>query len=72
MEKNYNKHQIASRAKCQTENLAAITHRPGSFYIREAFSQYMDDLEDKYISLERITSPNRKLLTTQEVLKDLQ
>lgn len=53
------------------ENLAAITHRPKSFYIREALSRYIEDLEDGYIALERISSPKRKLLTTEEVLKEL-
>ena len=53
------------------ENLSLITHRPKSFYIKQALYQYMDDLEDGYIALERISNPNRKILTTKEVLKEL-
>jgi len=51
--------------------LAEITHRPKSFYIREAIKQYLEEMEDHYIALERITNSKRKLLTTEEVLKDL-
>lgn len=52
-------------------NLSAITHRPKSFYIREALKQYLEDMEDGYIALERIANPKRKLLTTDELLKKL-
>jgi len=54
------------------ENLAALTHRPKSFYIREALSQYLEDLEDGYIALERLSRPKRKELSTTEVLQALE
>jgi len=53
------------------KRLCIITHRSKSFYIREALLKYIDDMEDLYISLERIASPQRKFLTTEEVLKKL-
>ena len=59
----------------ETENrlirLSQITHRPKSFYIKKAIEQYLEDFEDGYLALERISSPNRQVLTTDEVLKEL-
>jgi len=52
--------------------LSAMTHRPKSFYIREAITQYLEDMEDLYISLDRMTNKNRNLLTTEEILKKLE
>lgn len=52
--------------------LAAVTHRAKSFYIREAIKQYLDDMEDAYIALDRITKPNRKMLSTEQVLEELE
>ena len=54
------------------ENLASLTHRPKSFYIREALSQYLEDLEDGYIALERLSRPKRKEISTTEVLQALE
>ena len=51
--------------------LAKFTNRPKSFYIREAIKRYLEDMEDIYLSLERMTNPKRKLLTTDEILKKL-
>jgi predicted DNA-binding protein len=48
--------------------LSQITERPKSFYIRKASNI---DFEDGYIALERISNPNRQILTTDEVLKEL-
>ncbi len=52
--------------------LSALTHRPKSFYIKEALSRYLEDMEDTYIALERISAPKRKVLSTKEVLKILE
>ena len=38
------------------------------FYIKKAFSKYLDRL-DLYISLKRISNPNRKTITTEELVK---
>lgn len=52
-------------------HLSELTHRPKSFYIKQALTQYLDDLEDGYIALERITKKDRKLLSSREVLERL-
>lgn len=51
--------------------LSQITERPKSFYIRKAIEQYLEDFEDGYIAIERISNPNRQILTNDEVLKEL-
>ena len=63
--------RLPADIEIRLNNLSAITHRPKSFYIREAIKQYLEDMEDGYIALERIANPNRKFLTNKQVLKEL-
>lgn len=51
--------------------LCAVTRRSKSFYIKDALREYLDDLEDAYIALERITKPKRKFLSSKDVLAGL-
>jgi RHH-type rel operon transcriptional repressor/antitoxin RelB len=51
--------------------LADKTQRPKSFYVKEALERYMEDMEDTFISLDRIARPNRKSLSSEEVLSRL-
>ena len=51
--------------------MSVITHRPKSFYIREAIKQYLEDMEDGYLALERVVNPKRKLFATEQLLKQL-
>jgi RHH-type rel operon transcriptional repressor/antitoxin RelB len=51
--------------------LAAITKRSKSFYVKEALEMHMDNLSDIYTALDRISDPNRVLLSTEELLKGL-
>ncbi|MFO0389193.1 MAG: ribbon-helix-helix protein, CopG family [Alphaproteobacteria bacterium] len=53
------------------DQLCALTKRSKSFYIKEALTHYLEDIADGYIALDRISRPNRKLLTTKELLKEL-
>jgi len=55
----------------QLEHLCAITKRSKSFYIKEALTRYMEDMSDYFVALDRISRPNRKFLTTKELLKEL-
>ncbi len=56
----------------QLEQLCAITKRSKSFYIKEALSNYLADIADQYIAVDRISRPKRKLLSTKEVIKELE
>jgi RHH-type rel operon transcriptional repressor/antitoxin RelB len=51
--------------------LSDKTQRPKSFYIKEALERYMEDMEDTFIALDRISKPNRKLLNSEELLSKL-
>lgn len=53
------------------EELAKITHRSKSFYIREALKAYLEDLEDYYISLERLAQKDAKRYTIKEAKEKL-
>jgi len=51
-------------------NLAMKTGRTKTFYAREAIMNYLDDIEDIYISTERLKNPG-KCYTQAEVEKAL-
>lgn len=42
-------------------HLAKVTGRTKTFYAREAIMQYLDDLEDEYMSVERLHHPGKRL-----------
>lgn len=56
----------------QLEQLCELTKRSKSFYIKEALTSYLEDIADQYIAIDRISRPKRKLLSTKEVLKELE
>ena len=49
------------------ERLARSTHRPKSFFVREALNHYLEDMEDYYDVLKRVNDPQRKLITLEEL-----
>jgi RHH-type transcriptional regulator, rel operon repressor / antitoxin RelB len=51
-------------------DLATKTGRTKTYYAREAILEYIDDLEDIYLVLDRIKKPGRRM-TMEEVEKDL-
>lgn len=51
--------------------LAEVTQRSKSFYIKEALEQYLEEIEDYYLALERTRKPKRKYLTGKELLQKL-
>jgi RHH-type rel operon transcriptional repressor/antitoxin RelB len=53
------------------EELAKLTHRSKSFYIREALNAYLEDIEDYYISLERLARKDAKRYTIEEAKEKL-
>ncbi|MDA8169344.1 MAG: ribbon-helix-helix domain-containing protein [Nitrospiraceae bacterium] len=52
-------------------NLAKKTHRPKSFYMREALEEYLEEYEDAFLALDRLNAKNAKYLSTQEMEKRL-
>ena len=54
------------------ERLAKSTRRPKSFFIKEALSNYLDDMEDYYEVLKRKNDKERNLITLEELEKALE
>ena len=50
--------------------LAAKTGRTKTFYAKEAILEYMDDIEDKYLAINRIENPGKRW-TLDELEQDL-
>ena len=50
--------------------LAAKTGRSKTYYAREAILEYLDDMEDIYLVLDRLENPGRRM-TMEEVEKEL-
>lgn len=63
--------RLPETLEMRLEHLAMATKRSKSFYIKEAVTQYLDDMEDAYTALERITQPKRKFYASAEVLKKI-
>ena len=40
--------------------LAAKTGRTKTFYAKEAILEYMDDMEDKYLAINRLENPSKR------------
>jgi RHH-type rel operon transcriptional repressor/antitoxin RelB len=53
------------------DELSRKTHRPKGYYVRELLMEYLDDLEDGYLALERINDPKAKYVSHEEVKKSL-
>lgn len=53
------------------ETLAKETHRPKSFFVKEALKNYMQDMEDYYEAQVRSGDENRNLISVEELEKSL-
>jgi RHH-type transcriptional regulator, rel operon repressor / antitoxin RelB len=49
------------------DHLCALTQRSKSFYVKEALARYLEDLEDTYITLDRVARPNRTFYSNEQV-----
>lgn len=61
--------------KNRVDFLAKETHRTSSFYLNLLLEEYLDDLEDIYLSekvLQDIRSGKEKTYTTEEICKELE
>jgi len=53
------------------ETLANETHRPKSFFVKEALKNYMEDMEDFYEAQIRSNDRKRNLISVEELEKSL-
>ncbi|MFN9108597.1 MAG: ribbon-helix-helix protein, CopG family [Bacteroidota bacterium] len=63
--------RLPENIDAQLASLCALTKRSKSFYIKEALTRYLEDISDYYVAMDRMSRPNRKFLTTKELLKEL-
>ena len=54
------------------EKITRATRRPKSFYIKEALERYMIDMEDFYLALDRLSKPDARYYTTEEIKHELE
>ncbi len=51
------------------ENLAKLTGRTKSYYIRQAIEEKLDEMEDLYIAEQRIEQPEGKRWSLEELMR---
>jgi RHH-type rel operon transcriptional repressor/antitoxin RelB len=54
------------------ENIAKLTHRTKSFYVKEAIANYLEDMEDYLEVLKRKNDKKRNLITLEELEEALE
>jgi RHH-type rel operon transcriptional repressor/antitoxin RelB len=64
--------RVSDNVVKRLENLSAKTKRPKSFYIKDMLEKYLEDYEDAYLALERLSDKNAKYYSTDEVKKILE
>jgi RHH-type rel operon transcriptional repressor/antitoxin RelB len=52
--------RIPEKIETRLEKLAALTGRPKSFYVREALTAHLDEIEDTYTALYRLEHPAKR------------
>ncbi len=57
--------------KEELEKFSKLTNRPKSFFVKEALREYFDDIRDILEAKERISDPNRELLSLDELKREL-
>lgn len=62
--------RIPDEVEKRLEKLAKLTGRPKSFYVRQALTMHLDEVEDTYTALYRLENPARRW-TLDELEKDL-
>jgi len=61
--------KLPAELENRLNNLAAQTHRPKSFYVREAITEYLGEHEEAWLALKRLNDKNAKYYTSKEAEK---
>ncbi len=59
--------RLPKEMEARIERLAKATKRPKSFFVKEALSNYLEDMEEYYEALKRRNDPNRNLISLEEL-----
>ena len=62
--------RLPEEIEARLTDLAAKTGRTKTFYAREAILQHLDDMEDKYLAVNRLENPGKRW-TLDEMEQDL-
>jgi RHH-type rel operon transcriptional repressor/antitoxin RelB len=62
--------RIPDEVEKRLNKLAKVTGRPKSFYVRQALTMHLDEVEDTYTALYRLESPARRW-TLEELEQNL-
>ncbi len=52
--------RIPDALESRLDKLSKLTGRPKSFYVRQALTTHLDEIEDTYIALYRLENPGRR------------
>jgi RHH-type rel operon transcriptional repressor/antitoxin RelB len=52
--------RIPDEMETRLDNLATLTGRPKSFYVREALQSHLDEIEETYTALYRLEHPAKR------------
>jgi len=52
--------RIPDEMETRLDELARLTGRPKSFYVRQALQAHLDEIEDTYIALYRLEHPGKR------------
>ncbi len=61
--------RLDKELEAKLNEIAKITKRPKSFFIKEALREYLQDVEDIIEANKRHNDPNKELLTLEEFKK---
>jgi RHH-type transcriptional regulator, rel operon repressor / antitoxin RelB len=64
--------RISDEMEKRLDALAGKTKRPKSFYVKDMLEKYLDEYEDAYLALERLSEKKAKYYSTKEVEKLLE
>jgi RHH-type rel operon transcriptional repressor/antitoxin RelB len=62
--------RIPDEVEKRLDKLAKLTGRPKSFYVRQALTMHLDEVEDTYTALYRLENPARRW-TLEELEQNL-
>ena len=66
--------RLDAGTEARLNKLSSETHRPKSFYVKQALLEYLDDLEDIYLAeqeLENIRAGKSSLTSLEEFKREL-
>ena len=52
--------RLEAEIETRLGELAARTGRTKSYYVREAIERFLEDMEDRYIAIERLENPGKR------------